>query len=119
MDLGDGYIQGNILYFLGTILVIAILWLVNRKIMSGLIYAELAKVEDSQIKHVSEYKFFERYGEVGEYMRLELKMLLRNRRCKGALRNIAIVVVLNPLRNLLSRFGGKALRVSAETGGQE
>lgn len=64
MDLGDGYIQGNILYFLGTILVIAILWLINRKIMSGLIYAELAKVEDSQIKHVSEYKFFERYGKL-------------------------------------------------------
>ena len=42
MDLGDGYINGNILYFLGTILVIAILWLINRKIMSGLIYAELA-----------------------------------------------------------------------------
>ena len=84
MDLGDGYIQGNIFYFLGTILVIALLWLINRRIMSGLIYAELAKVEDSQIKHVSEYKFFERYGEVGEYMRLELKMLLRNRRCKGA-----------------------------------
>ena len=43
--------------------------------MSGLIYAELAKVDDAHIKHVSEYKFFERYGEVGEYMRLELKML--------------------------------------------
>ena len=71
MDLGDGYINGNILYFLGTILVIAILWLINRKIMSGLIYAELAKVDDTRIKHVSEYKFFERYGEVGEYMRLE------------------------------------------------
>lgn len=73
MDLGDGYINGNILCFLGTILVIAILWLINRKIMSGLIYAELAKVDDTRIKHVSEYKFFERYGEVGEYMRLELK----------------------------------------------
>lgn len=92
MDLGNGYIEGNILYFLGTLIVIAGLWLINRKIMSGLIYAELAKVEDTQIKHVSEYKFFERYGEVGEYMRLELKMLMRNRRCKGALRNIAIVV---------------------------
>ena len=80
--------NGNILCFLGTILVIAILWLINRKIMSGLIYAELAKVDDTRIKHVSEYKFFERYGEVGEYMRLELKMLLRNRRCKGALRNV-------------------------------
>ena len=93
MDLGDGYIQGNILYFLGTILVIVTLWLVNRKLMSGLIYAELAKVDDTQIKHVSEYRFFERYGEVGEYMRLELKMLLRNRRCKSSLRSVAIVVV--------------------------
>ena len=61
--------------------------------MSGLIYAELAKVDDTRIKHVSEYKFFERYGEVGEYMRLELKMLLRNRRCKGALRNVLLVVI--------------------------
>lgn len=93
MNLGDGYIKGNILYFIGTLLVIAILWFINRKIMSGLIYAELAKVDDAQIKNVSEYRFFERYGEVGEYMRLELKMLMRNRRCKGALRSVAIVVL--------------------------
>lgn len=93
MDMGDGFIEGNILYFLGTILVIVILWLINRKLMSGLVYAELAKVDDLKIKHVSEYKFFERYGEVGEYMRLELKMLLRNKRCKGSLRSIFIVVV--------------------------
>lgn len=92
MDLGDGYIEGNILYFLGTILVVVLLWLINRKIMSGLIYKELAKTEDNRIKHVSDYKFFERYGEVGEYMRLELKMLLRNQRCKGALRSVAILV---------------------------
>lgn len=100
MDLGDGYIQGNILYFLGTILVIVTLWLVNRKLMSGLIYAELAKVDDTQIKHVSEYRFFERYGEVGEYMRLELKMLLRNRRCKSSLRSVAIVVVVFPVHSV-------------------
>lgn len=93
MDLGDGYIEGNMLYFLGTILLIGILWLINRQIMSGLIYAELAKTNDVQIKNVSEYKFFERYGEVGEYMRLELKMLLRNRRCKGSLRHVGIVVL--------------------------
>lgn len=93
MDMGDGFIEGNILYFLGTILVIVILWLINHKLMSGLVYAELAKVDDSKIKHVSEYKFFERYGEVGEYMRLELKMLLRNKRCKGSLRSIFIIAV--------------------------
>lgn len=93
LDMGDGFIEGNLLYFLATLAVIAILWFINRKMMSGLIYAELAKVDDSQIKRVSEYRFFERYGEVGEYMRLELKMLLRNRRCKGSLRSVAIVVL--------------------------
>lgn len=93
MDLGDGFIEGNILYFLCIIFIIVILWLINRKLMSGLIYSELAKVDDLKIKHVSEYKFFDRYGEVGEYMRLELKMLLRNRRCKGSLRSIGIVVI--------------------------
>ncbi len=92
MDLGDGYIAGNVLYFLGTLSVILLLWLINRKIMSGLIYAELAKTDDTQMKNVSEYKFFEHYGEVGEYMRLELKMLLRNRRCKGSLRNVGILI---------------------------
>lgn len=94
MNAGDGYITGNILYFLGTILLILLLWLVNRRIMSNLIYAELSKTNDSRIKTVSEYKFFERYGEVGEYMRLELKMLLRNRRCKGALRSVALLVIV-------------------------
>lgn len=93
MNLGEGFIQGNLLYFLGILLFTLLLWLTNRQIMSKLIYAELAKVDDSQIKNVSEYKFFERYGEIGEYMRLELKMLLRNRRCKGALRSVAIVVL--------------------------
>ena len=110
MDLGDGYIQGDILYFLGTILVIILLWLINRKIMSGLIYSELSKVDDTLIKHVSEYKFFERYGEVGEYMRLELKMLLRNRRCKGSLRSITIVIIaFSTLLSFSSVYDGNVM----------
>ena len=110
MDLGDGYIQGDILYFLGTILVIILLWLINRKIMSGLIYAELSKVDDTRIKHVSELKFFDRYGEVGEYMRPELKMLLRNRRCKGSLRSITIVIItFSTLLSFSSVYDGNVM----------
>lgn len=93
MDLGDGYIEGNILYFAASIFGIVALWYVNRQIMSRLIYAELNKVDDTAIKTVSEYKFFERYGEVGEYMRLEIKMLLRNKRCKSSLRSILIIII--------------------------
>ena len=63
--------------------------------MQGLVYSELNKVEDTTVKvrSVSEYRFLDRYGEIGEYMRLELKMLLRNKVCKASLRSIIIVVV--------------------------
>ena len=61
--------------------------------MTGLIYNEINKVEDTKVKHVSEYKFLDRYGEIGEYMRLELKMLLRNKVCKTALRTVFLVVI--------------------------
>ena len=94
LHVGDGYIEGNILYFLGTIALIAMWWFINRAVMSRLIYNALNKVEDTKVKHVSEYKFLERYGEVGEYMRLEVKMLFRNKRCKSSLRSVALVVIM-------------------------
>ena len=93
LNVGDGFIRGNILYFLGTAAIIALWWLANRKLMSGLIYAELSKSEDVKVKHVSEFKIFDKYGEVGEYMRLEVKMLLRNKRCKGSLRMVGLCVI--------------------------
>lgn len=94
MNLGSYYITGNLLSYLLTLAVIALLWLANRRIMSRLIYAELSKTKDTKVKTVSEFHFFEKYGEVGEYMRLELKMLLRNKRSKGSLRMVGIMVVI-------------------------
>ena len=67
---------------------------INRTLMQKLIYNELNKVEDTRIKHVSEYKFLDRYGEIGEYMRLELKLLLRNKICKRSLYSITGVVIM-------------------------
>lgn len=94
MNLGEGYLEGNILAFGGTLAAIAGLWGINRKVIAGLVYSEINKVEDTKVKHVSEYKFLERYGEIGEYLRLELKLLLRNKACKSSLRTITVIVVL-------------------------
>ncbi|NDV59183.1 DUF5687 family protein [Bacteroides sp. 519] len=94
MHLGSAFISGNLLAHLGVIAAIACMWFINRWVMSGLVYSEVNRVEDTKVKNVSEYKFLERYGEIGEYFRLELKMLFRNKRCKSSLRSIAIVVVL-------------------------
>ena len=92
VNLGEGFIEGNILVFIALICLIACMWLINRLVMAKLIYQEINKVEETKV-NASEYKFFERYGEIGEYMRLELKMLLRNKTCKQSLRMIIIVTV--------------------------
>ena len=95
VNLGEGFIHGNPFTFTGLLIAITLLWLINRNIMQKLIYKELSKVEDTtvQIKNVSEYSFLDRYGEVGEYMRLELKMLLRNKITKSSLITITCVVI--------------------------
>ena len=95
VTLGEGFITGNPVSFLLVLGVIAALWLVNRRVMQGLVYDELNKVEDTTVKvrRVSEYRFLDRYGEMGEYIRLELKMMLRNKVCKSSLRSIVLVVL--------------------------
>ena len=90
--MGEGFIKGDIAILAAMVGVIATMWLANRFIMSDLIYNELNKVEDTKV-NASEYRIFEQYGEVGEYMRLELKMLLRNKACKQSLRMVILVVV--------------------------
>ena len=95
VTLGEGFITGNPVSFLLVLGVIAALWLVNRRVMQSLVYDELNKVEDTTVKvrRVSEYRFLDRYGEMGEYIRLELKMMLRNKVCKSSLRSIVLVVL--------------------------
>lgn len=93
VDLGEGFITGNPWIFLGTTAAIALLWFVNHRLMNTLVYDEINKVEDTKVKHVSEYKFLDRYGEIGEYMRLELKLMLRNKVCKTSLRTVVIIVI--------------------------
>lgn len=50
-------------------------------------------MEDTKIKHVSEYKFLDRYGEIGEYIRLELKLYLRNKTVKTQFRMGFIIMI--------------------------
>lgn len=93
MNLGEKFIEGNIGAYLGVLAAIVLLLLVNRKLQLHFIYNEMAKVEDTKMKHVSEYKFLERYGDTGEYLRLELKMCLRNKTVKTQFRMGFIIML--------------------------
>lgn len=97
MNLGESFIKCDfmsILSFLGVGLAIYGLAAINRYLMFKNLYAELSKSSDSKIKRVSEYKFFERFGEVGEYCRLELKLLFRNKRSKTMFRMSCFLIIM-------------------------
>ena len=93
MDLGEGFIEGNPLSFLFVLACIGVMFLINLKLQQRMIYNELSKEEDTKIKRVSEYKFLDKYGEVGEYLRLELKLIARNKTVKTQFR-MGIIVML-------------------------
>ena len=79
MNWGEGFILWNPLAFLGALAGIGLMGFINYKVQLHLIYSELSRVEDTKLKKISDYSFLDRYGNVGEYMRLELKMLFRNK----------------------------------------
>lgn len=111
MDLGEGFIMAKPLSFLLVIAVIAILWVINRGVMTKLVYSEINKVADTKVKNVSEYKFLERYGEIGEYFRLELKMLFRNKRTKSSLRMAVLTILMFSLiLSFMESYDGMFMR---------
>ena len=93
MDLGEGFIEGNPLSFLFVIACIGAMFFINMKLQLHMIYNEISKKEDTKIKRVSEYKFLDKYGEVGEYIRLEIKLITRNKTVKTQFR-MGIIVML-------------------------
>ena len=63
--------------FVGTI--IAVLYWANYKLQMGMVYDEVGKKEEKEIKHATQLNFLNRYGKLGEYFKLEVKQRLRNK----------------------------------------
>ena len=59
--------------------VIALLYWVNYKLQMSMVYNEIAKKEEVELKHTTQMNFLNRYGALGEYLKLEMKMRLRNK----------------------------------------
>lgn len=78
MDLGEGYILGSPLAFGLTLVCIGGLFLLNSRMQERFIFQELGRVEDKNVR-ISNYRFLDGYGLTGEYIRLELKLMFRNK----------------------------------------
>ena len=80
LELGEGFFLWEWEAFLGLIAAISLMFYLCHTLQKRVVYKELSKTEEvKKIKKASEYKFLDRFGEVGEYMRLEIKLLTRNK----------------------------------------
>lgn len=80
MELGEGFFLWEWPVYLGIICAIELMLGLCHALQKRVVYKELSKTEMvKKIKTVSEFRFLDRFGEVGEYMRLEIKLLTRNK----------------------------------------
>ena len=79
MMLGRGFCQGQLWAFLIPVAVSTVLFFINRRMQRECIYEEIAKVEKVQKVKSREMSWLNRFGTIGEYMKLEIKSTLRNK----------------------------------------
>jgi hypothetical protein len=65
--------------FLLFLLLFVILFAINRSLQMRFIYNEISKKEKTKLKHVSEFQALNRFGQIGEYLKLEIKSTMRNK----------------------------------------
>ena len=111
-------------YFLpALILVIVGLFFVNRWFQFRFVYEEISKKKEHALKHVSEFKFLEHFGLVGEYMKIEMKSNMRNKTMRSrCIMSLALIVVFSALIAYTNLYDGELMLNGAHqdygTGGQ-
>lgn len=88
-----GIEHGNIIPHFGILAVLAVLIIINRRLQYVSVWQELGKQKVTKLKRVSEFSLFNRFDEVGEYLKLEIKLLMRNKNPRKTFL-FAIVLVL-------------------------
>ena len=92
--LGAGFAYWHPLHYIALLLFLWAFVEANKRMQYHYTYIETANVEDSKMKKVSEFRMFDRYGETGEYIKLEIKSLIRNKNMRKAFISSTVFTIL-------------------------
>ena len=80
------------------ILLLAGLFFVNRYFQFKYVYEEISKKGEQALKHVSKFAFLNRFGLIGEYLKIELKSNLRNKTMRSrCIMSLALIIMFSGL----------------------
>lgn len=78
------------------VLLLAGLFAIARRIVGRFSYEETAKTDNVKMKTVSQFTFLNRYGLIGEYLKLEIKSTMRNKTVRSRfLQSISVITLLS------------------------
>lgn len=78
-SLGRGFAFWHPLHYFCLLLVLFAFIELNKRMQFHFTYLENANVEAPKMRSVSEFRMFDRFGQTGEYLKLEIKSLIRNK----------------------------------------
>ncbi len=92
-------------------LLLALMW-VHRQMQFRFVYEEISRQEKkpAALKHVTQFTFLERFGQTGEYLKLELKSIMRNKAIKSrVLMSLGLIVLLSGLITYTDVYDGRMM----------
>ena len=90
---------GRAWYFLPAVILLLVgLFFVNRYFQFKYVYEEISKKGERALKHVSKFAFLNRFGLIGEYLKIELKSNLRNKTMRSrCIMSLALIIMFSCL----------------------
>ena len=106
--IGTKISDGSALPYLGALVLLVVLVAINRRLQMANVMREISKTEQTKLHSVSQFAYFDRFGEVGQYLKLEIKSILRNKNPrKGFVMATAIVLMFSLIIALTDVYDGQ------------
>lgn len=108
-SIGTAIEQSSILPYLIALALLLALSFINRHLQIINVWREISRVEKTtHLKSVSRFAFLDQYGEIGQYIQLEIKTIMRNKNPrKGFIFATAIVLMFSLLISFTTAYDGQ------------
>ena len=108
---GEGFTFWHPLFYIGIIAILCLLLLVNRMVQHHLIWEELGKTENTSGGSTLQWTAFNDLGEIGEYLKLEVKGITRNKNLrKSFIFATALIIVFSLLLSYTDMYDSMFMR---------
>ena len=91
---GTSISQGGVWPYLLAFAFLVVFTAINRHVQRVSIMSEVSKTEQTHLRSVSQLAVFDRYGDIGQYLKLEIKTILRNKNPRKSFLFATIFVLL-------------------------